>query len=838
MVVEYIPPEDKAVVKVDPNHIPDEMPILPLANQVAFPSLNMSLAVTSRASSLVETAMAGNQLIGIVGIKNQTDETPLPGQVYETGTVVRVLYVTQAPDNSVLLVAHGLKRFVIDEWIPGKDFLRAKIKLIPEIIENDIETDALHRSILDLTLEIFSLFLDVSMETINELRRVKDKLYLAYLAAAHVDIDFETRQALLEEDSLKAKLRKLLKILSREKEILSLGKKIKSDVHDKMSKSQREFYLRQKLKAIKKELGESDESKSGPDNYQQRIDASDMSDEARKEAVRELERLEEMSPQSAEYAMVKTYLDWLLDLPWNRSSEEQTDIAVARSVLDEDHYGLQDVKDRIVEYLAVRNLLATRNVNQKAASQSKTSSATGVILCFAGPPGVGKTSLGQSIAQAMGREFTRMSLGGVRDEAEIRGHRRTYIGAMPGRIIQAIKRAGTRNPVFMLDEVDKIGMDWRGDPSSALLEVLDPAQNSAFRDHYLDVDFDLSDVVFIATANQLETIPAPLRDRMEIISLDGYTELEKLQIAKRHLIPRQLTGHGLNDSDVTFMDEAVRKIIGDYTREAGVRQLERRVGAICRKAIVKLTTKTWEHVMVTPELVADYLKKEKFESEVSEVIEVPGISTGLAVTSVGGDILFVEATRMEGNGKLTVTGQLGDVMKESASIAHSYVRSKSRNLEIEPQVFKASDVHLHVPAGAIHKDGPSAGIAMVLAQASLYSNRVVRSNVGMTGEVTLRGRVLPVSGIKMKILAAHRAGLKTVILPKRNEKDLEDVPAEVRNTMDFVLVDRIDDAIEAALLPIKDSPYADDSHPEQIMSRPQIESVSATASAVTQDHLR
>ena len=823
MVTEYIPPETKAVVKVDPNHIPDEIPILPLANQVAFPSLNMSLAVTERASSLVEAAMNGNQLIGVVGIKSQADEKPLPGQVYETGTVVRILYVTRAPDNSVLLVAHGLKRFRIDEWIPGKDFMKAKIKLTPETIESDIETDALHRSILDLTQEIFSLSLDVSKEAVNELRRIKDKLYLAYIAAAHVEIDFETRQALLEEDSLKAKFRKLLKLLSREKEILSLGNKIKSEVRDEMSKSQRDYYLRQKLKAIKKELGESDETQSGSDNYQQRIDESDMSEEARKEAVRELERLEEMSPQSAEYAMVKTYLDWLLDLPWGRSSEEQTDIGIARSVLDKDHYGLMGVKDRIVEYLAVRNLLALRDVNEKTDSQSNVSAATGVILCFAGPPGVGKTSLGQSIARAMGREFTRMSLGGVRDEAEIRGHRRTYIGALPGRIIQAIKRAGTRNPVFMLDEVDKIGMDWRGDPSSALLEVLDPAQNSAFRDHYLDVDFDLSDVVFIATANQLETIPAPLRDRMEIISLDGYTELEKLQIAKRHLIPRQLTGHGLKDSDVTFMDEAVRKIIGGYTREAGVRQLERRVGAICRKAIVKLTTKTWEHVMVTPELVADYLKKEKFESEVSEVIDVPGISTGLAVTSVGGDILFIEATRMEGNGKLTVTGQLGDVMKESASIAHSYVRSKSKNLEIEPQAFKESDVHLHVPAGAIPKDGPSAGVAMVLAQASLYSNRIVRSNVAMTGEVTLRGRVLPVGGIKMKILAAHRAGLKTVILPKRNKKDLEEVPAEVRNTMDFVLVDRIDEAIEAALLPNKDIVNAAESNLDRLLTQPEIE---------------
>ena len=570
-----------------------------------------------------------------------------------------------------------------------------------------------------------------------------------------------------------------------------------------------------------------------PNDYRQRIAESDMTDEARKEALREWDRLEEMSPQSAEYSMVKTYLDWLLDLPWNRFSEDQTDIGMARNVLDEDHYGLRDVKDRIVEYLAVRNLLAIRGADKNPDSQSNTAAATGVILCFAGPPGVGKTSLGQSIARAMGREFTRMSLGGMRDEAEIRGHRRTYIGALPGRIIQAIKRAGTRNPVFMLDEVDKIGMGWRGDPSSALLEVLDPAQNSAFRDHYLDVDFDLSDVIFIATANQLETIPAPLRDRMEIIQLDGYTEREKLQIAKRHLIPRQLTGHGLSDSDVTFMDDAVGKIIGDYTREAGVRQLERLIGAICRKAIVKLTTNTWEHVMITPGQVADYLKKEKFESEISETIDVPGISTGLAVTSVGGDILFVEATRMDGDGKLKVTGQLGDVMKESASIAHSYVRSRSADLKIEPQVFKKTDVHLHVPAGAIPKDGPSAGIAMVLAQASLYSNRIVRSDVGMTGEVTLRGRVLPVGGIKMKILAAHRAGLNTVILPKRNHKDLEDVPAEVRDAMNFILVDRIDEAIEAALKPTKDGIDAADFDPGRIRIRPEIEFSPVTASSTS-----
>ena len=461
--------------------------------------------------------------------------------------------------------------------------------------------------------EIFSLSLNVPSEAIDSIARIKDTLQLAYIAAAHSEIDHKKKQALLEIDSLKEKLRKLVTLLSREKEILSLGKKIKSDVHDEMNKSQRNYYLRQQLKAIKKELGELNEDQPEPDNYQQRIAESDLTDEARKEAMRELERLEEMSPQSAEYSMVRTYLDWLLDLPWNRTSKDQTDIGAARNILDKDHYGLKEVKDRIVEYLAVRNLLAIRNAAKEVDPQADTSTATGAILCFAGPPGVGKTSLGQSIARAMGRKFTRMSLGGVRDEAEIRGHRRTYIGAMPGRIIQAIKRAGTRNPVFMLDEVDKIGTGWRGDPSSALLEVLDPAQNSVFRDHYLDVDFDLSDVIFIATANQLDTIPAPLRDRMEIIQLDGYTELEKLQIGKRHLIPRQLSSHGLNDGDVTFMDEAVRKIITDYTREAGVRQLERLIGSICRKAIEQLTTKTWEHVMITPGLIAEYLKKEKFE---------------------------------------------------------------------------------------------------------------------------------------------------------------------------------------------------------------------------------
>jgi len=478
------------------------------------------------------------------------------------------------------------------------------------------------------------------------------------------------------------------------------------------------------------------------------------------------------------------------------------DINHARVVLDEDHYDLQEVKDRLIEYLAVRKLIKERGVQTEPGTVSEATGieAMGAILCFVGPPGVGKTSLGQSIARALGRKFTRMSLGGMHDEAEIRGHRRTYIGAMPGRIIQAIKRAGTRNPVFMLDEVDKIGSDWRGDPSSALLEVLDPAQNHTFRDHYLDVDFDLSDVIFITTANQLETIPPPLRDRMEIIQLDGYTEYEKILIAQGFLVPRQVKANGLRKEEIRFTEEALRKMIHDYTREAGVRNLERQIGSICRKSVVRIAAQELPHAKITPEIVREYLKKEKFESESSESIEIPGIATGLAVTAVGGDILFVEATRMKGKGELTITGQLGDVMRESAQIAHNYVRSNARQLGVDPDLFGQTDVHLHVPAGAIPKDGPSAGMAMVIAIASLFSGRPVHGEIGMTGEVTLRGRVLPVGGIKMKVLAAHRAGLTTVILPKRNERDLEDLPDDVRNGMTFVPVDGIDEALEVALL--------------------------------------
>ena len=591
--------------------------------------------------------------------------------------------------------------------------------------------------------------------------------------------------------------------LEHQKGVLSLGQKIRSEAKEEMEKDQREYFLRQQMKAIQKELGEMDESSSIVAEYTEKIAKANLPEEARKEAERELKRLSGMPPQAGEHSMIKTYLDWMVELPWSVSSEDQLDVVNARRVLDEDHYDLQEVKDRIIEFLAVRKLFKERGIQKDRVEDGKTGKAMGAILCFVGPPGVGKTSLGQSIARALGRKFTRMSLGGMRDEAEIRGHRRTYIGSMPGRVMQAIKRAGTRNPVFMLDEIDKVGSDWRGDPSSALLEVLDPAQNGTFRDHYLNVDFDLSDVMFVTTANQLEPIPAPLRDRMEIIHLDGYTEHEKVKIAQEHLVKRQVAANGLREGEVVFTEDALRKIVQDYTREAGVRNLERQIGAICRKSVAKIAERSAQEggtvVEVTPDMVRELLRKEKFESESSESIEIPGVATGLAVTPVGGDILFIEATRMKGKGEFTLTGQLGDVMRESARIALSYVRSKAAEIGVDPDAFAQTDVHVHVPAGATPKDGPSAGVAMTMAIASLFTGRPVRGDVGMTGEVTLRGRVLPIGGVKMKVLAAHRAGLSTVILPKRNERDLEELPEDVRSRMNFVLVDRIDDALKAAL---------------------------------------
>jgi ATP-dependent Lon protease len=619
--------------------------------------------------------------------------------------------------------------------------------------------------------------------------------------AASLPLETPQGQQFLEADTIQDKFRLLLTHLTHTREMLSLHHQVQHTTRQAMDKAQREYYLRQQLKTIQQELGETDKSQQNLDAYQQKIDAAHLPAEARHEALRELARLGNLSPQAPEYGLIEAYLEWLVTLPWHAHSRDQLDITQARAVLDADHYGLDEVKDRILEYLAVRQLHVEQELHHGAEPEAGSTGMPGAILCFVGPPGVGKTSLGQSIARALGRKFTRMSMGGVRDEAEIRGHRRTYIGAMPGRIIQAIARAETRNPVFMLAEVDKSGHDWRGDPSSALLEVLDPAQNCAFRDHYLNVNFNLRDVIFITTANQLETIPEPLRDRMEVIQIDGYTEQEKVCIARDYLVPRQLQANGLRPGQLTLTDTALRTIVRNYAREAGVRNLERQLGAVCRKVAVQVAARTVTQVEVTPALVRAYLKPERFASEVAESLTIPGIATGLAVTAHGGDILCVEATSMPGKGKLTLTGHLGNVMRESAKIAHSYVRAKTSAWGLETDLFTRTDLHIHVPAGAIPKDGPSAGVAMVSAMVSLLTARPVRQDVGMTGEITLRGRVLPVGGVKMKVLAAHRAGLTTVIIPKRNQHDLDDLPDDVRQAMTFVLVEHIDDVLQTALPP-------------------------------------
>ena len=786
------------------------VPILPIRSMVSFPQMSVPFMISFSSASIIDDAMKADRTVGLLTVKDPEVEHPIPGQLYEVGTIAKILHAKKNEEGVMVALLNGIRRFKVSTWQTGGPQLKASVVHAPEIVETGIELEVLQRQLRDTVLEVLAMTPNSPKEAAETISRIKDPLQLAYVTTFNMNLTTEVRQQLLEIDSVSQKIRVLLSHLSHEKEVLSIGKKIQSEVQEKMSKTQRDYFLRQQLKAIKKELGETDDPSSESDDYAERIEGSEMPDEARKEALHELERMQQMSPQSAEYPIIKTYLDWLIDLPWGKLSDDSGNISDARRILDEDHYGLEEIKERLIEYIAVRRLVKDREGAQNVAEDK---SAMGVILCLAGPPGVGKTSLGRSVARALGRKFTRMSLGGVRDEAEIRGHRRTYIGAIPGRIIQSIKRAGTRNPVFMLDEIDKIGQDWRGDPSSALLEVLDPAQNSTFRDHYLDVDFDLSEVIFIATANQLDTIPGPLRDRMEIIQIDGYTALEKLQIAKRHLIPRQLKSHRLKDDEVTFVEDAVVKIIHDYTREAGVRSLERHIAAICRKGIVELSEKGWSHVVVTENMVRDFLKKERFDAERSESFNVPGLATGLAVTSVGGDILYIEASRMPGKGRLSLTGQLGDVMKESAEIALSYVRTQAQRLGIDPAAFQDSDVHLHVPAGALPKDGPSAGVAMVMTLASLFSGKPVRSDVGITGEITLRGRVLPVGGIKMKALAAHRAGLKTVILPQRNNADVEELPEEVRSEMTFVTVDRIDQAIAEAFADQPDAKTSDDGGP-------------------------
>jgi ATP-dependent Lon protease len=684
--------------------------------------------------------------------------------------------------------------------------LRADVLEVPDILEDTVELQALTRNAQEQFRQLINLVPHLPEELEMAAINVDDARQLVYLIASSLRLEIDAAQELLEIDSVSEKLRKLSTLLAKELEVLELGRKIQSEAVGEMEKMQRDFYLREQLKAIQKELGEGDEQEAEITEMEERINAAGMPEEAQKEAMRELDRMRKMPIQAAEYSVIKTYLDWMVSLPWQQRTDDNLDISHARQVLDEDHYGLDDIKDRILEYLAVRKL----KLERKDEPQDEIPEADkirrereGVILCFVGPPGVGKTSLGLSIARAMGRKFVRLALGGIRDEAEIRGFRRTYIGSMPGRVIQSLRRVETRNPVFMLDEVDKLGRDFRGDPSSALLEVLDPEQNREFRDHYLDVPFDLSQVMFITTANMLDTIPDPLLDRMEIIELHSYTTEEKVKIAQGYLVPRQIRENGLRPDEIVFQEDALRRLVRDYTREAGVRNMERTIGAICRKVATKVAENSSNGIhIITPDNLVDYLKKPKYFDEVAERTEIPGVATGLAWTMTGGDILFLEATRMAGKKGFTITGQLGDVMKESAQAALSWVRANATRLGIDPEFFENSDLHLHIPAGAVPKDGPSAGVTMAVALVSLLTGRTVKPNVGMTGELTLRGKVLPIGGVKEKVLAARRAGLDTVILPYRNEKDLDDLTERIRSEMTFVFAEQVDDVLNAALNPV------------------------------------
>ena len=785
--------------------IPNELAILPLRGVVLYPMTALPLTVGQpRSIQLVDEAVLQRQMIGLVAIKNEGVEEPGPDDVYRVGTAAVVHRLRKAADGTILLFVQGMERIRIVEFTHTEPYLRARVEPMPDKVEDSIELEALSRNILDLFRRLVNLVPHIPDEMMMMVMNIEDPRQLAYLIATSLRMDIADAQEVLELDDVRDKLRKLTVILTRELEVLELGKKIQTEAQSEMEKVQREYFLREQLKAIKRELGEKDEQTLEVEEYRRKIEEAGMPEEARKEALRELARMEKMPTAAAEYSVIKTYLDWMTSLPWNKVTEDNLDISRARQILDEDHYDLEEVKKRILEYLAVRKLRLERAEERAKESEHLTDyirrEREGVILCFVGPPGTGKTSLGQSIARALGRKFVRMSLGGVRDEAEIRGFRRTYVGSMPGRIIQALRRVESRNPVFMLDEVDKVGADWRGDPSSALLEVLDPEQNRDFRDHYLDVPFDLSQVMFITTANLLDPIPAPLRDRMEILTLDGYTEEEKIKIAQQYLIPRQIRENGLRPDEIEFTEGAIRRVVRDYTREAGVRNLERELGSICRKVATKIAEGATGSTVVTEEDIPKYLGKPKYFSEVAERTAIPGVATGLVVTPAGGDITFIEATKMKGKQKLILTGQLGDVMRESAQAALSYVRSKAHEFGIDENVFLENDIHIHVPAGAVPKDGPSAGVTMATALVSLLAGKPVNPQVAMTGEITLRGQVLPVGGIKQKVLAAARAGLSTVILPKRNEADLEDIPAEVREKMHFILADRVDQVIQHALL--------------------------------------
>ena len=772
------------------------LPVLPLRGTVVLPLTMVPLAAGQpRSLRLIDSVASGDRRVVLVMQLDEEQTDAGPDDVRTIGTLATIHQLMRIPDGTVRLAIQGQSRVQITDWVSEEPFLSAKIEPLPEDGDaEDVETTALVRSTLELFQRLVSLVSNLPDELVTAAINIDEPLALAYLIATNLRMEPEERQDLLELDTIREKLLKLSAFMTKELDLLELGKKIQGDVQDEMSKTQREYYLREQLKAIRRELGEEDDAGAEVDELRQQIADAAMPEEAEREANRELDRLSRIPPASAEYGVIKTYLDWLVSLPWNVSTEGTIDIREAREVLDRDHYNMEKVKDRILEYLAVHRLRKQR------ADAGEEFESREPILCFVGPPGVGKTSLAQSIASALGREYTRMSLGGVRDESEIRGHRRTYIGAMPGRIIQAIRRAGARDPVFVLDEIDKIGSDWRGDPASALLEVLDPEQNSTYRDHYLDVPFDLSQVMFITTANLLDPIPAPLRDRMEIIYLSGYTDEEKLNIAQRYLVPKQMKAHVLNDDLVEWSDEAILHIIQHHTRESGVRTLEREIGSVARKLATRVAADDDVPERIEPQHIREYLGRPRyFYEELATRTSLPGVAIGVGVNAVGGDIMFLESSKADGKGGLTITGQLGDVMRESAQAALSFVRANANALGIDPDVFKEADLHVHVPAGATPKDGPSAGVALTTALISLLTGIPARDDVAMTGEVTLRGQVLPVGGIKEKVLAARRAGVSTFILPARNEADLDDVPEELRDEMTFGPVNTIAEALALSL---------------------------------------
>ena len=803
------------------SNIPAILPILPLRGLVVYPQTAVPLTIgQQRSIRLVDDVMAGDErLIGLVASRDPELETPEPEDLYSIGTVAMVHRLFRAPDGTIRLVVQGLSRFKLDKFVEKEPYLKATIQLIPETVADGLELEALARNARDQFDHIAEMIPSIPRELVTSVLSLEDPLETVYTIANFQRMDLEDAQALLELDSASDKLHKLVNILAHEAEVLEIGQKIQNEARSEIEKVQREYYLREQLKAIQRELGEGDEQAAEVEEFRQKIDAAGMTEEAEKQARRELDRLSHLPTAAAEYGVIRTYLDWLTALPWAQVTTDNLAINHAREVLDQDHFGLEDVKERIIEYLAVRKLRHERADELPQESVDEIHRIReGVILCFVGPPGVGKTSLGRSIARAMGRKFVRISLGGMRDEAEIRGHRRTYIGALPGRILQALRRVETRNPVFMLDEVDKLVFDFHGDPASALLEVLDPEQNSEFRDHYLEVSFDLSQVMFITTANSLETIPGPLRDRMEIISLSGYTDKEKIAIARGYLIPRQVRENGLRPKEITFTEPGLEKVIRAYTREAGVRNLEREIGSICRKVVTHIAAGDLEAVEITSEKAQEFLGRPTFHGneEIAHRTAIPGVATGLAWTPVGGEVLFVEASRMPGSKGFQITGSVGNVMQESAKAGLTYVRSRAEKLGLDADFFEKSDIHLHVPAGSQPKDGPSAGVTMATALVSLISGRPVKPDIGMTGEITLRGQVLPVGGIKEKMLAAHRVGLKTVILPSGNEADLEDLPEEVRQSVHFVFAETVDDVLAAALEPAAEQAEQTQAMPQEV----------------------